>query len=176
MNRNNVERKDEEWMALYLQGEYTAFEALYRNYSPKVRRFLLSKGLSLADAEDVGQAIFLKFHRVRGSYRPNSPVAPWIFTIARSQWIDFLRKKKQEPHAMLELEEETLITHRVDENPTLAGAGLEALSVADQTLLRLKYMEGKTFAEVSRAVGVTEISLRKKFSRLIQKLKKGVIK
>ena len=77
---------------------------------------------------------------------------------------------------MLELEEETLITHRLDENPTLADAGLEALSVADQALLRLKYMEGKTFAEVSRAVGVTEISLRKKFSRLIQKLKKGVIK
>ena len=161
--------EDQTHMSKYLQGDFSAFEWLYRKYRPKVKMFLGTKALSASDIEDLTQAIFFKFHRVRASYRSGTPVAPWIFSIARSQWIDFLRKKSQEPKYMTEFREENYAANiPVSEN----APALESLSPEKRKILQMKYVEGKTFSEISQELQKPEPALRKTVSRLLQKLKK----
>lgn len=160
--------RDLEWMEAYLAGDAEGFEHLYQTYKPKVLAYLKARGLSPQDAEDVTQSVFLKFHRLRHSFQHATPVAAWIFLLSKSQWIDFLRthvKKEQEFN-------EELMSSTISSNLEMPSVATEGISSVDQELLKLKYLEGHTFKEIATRMGVSEPGLRKRFSRLIQGLRK----
>jgi len=73
-----------EEMGRYQQGELAAFEQVYALLAPRLRQYLTSLTFNAALAEDLLQEAFLQIHRVRHTYRPASPVAPWAFAIARN--------------------------------------------------------------------------------------------
>lgn len=160
--------RDLEWMDTYLAGDAEGFERLYQTYKPKVLAYLKVRGLSPQDAEDVTQAVFLKFHRLRHSFQRDTPVAAWIFLLSKSQWIDFLRTHVRREH---EFNEESM-SPATSTNLGAPSVAMDGISSADQELLKLKYLEGHTFKEISKHMGVSEPGLRKRISRLIQGLRK----
>jgi RNA polymerase sigma-70 factor (ECF subfamily) len=86
-----MEESDEDLVASCQQGSLHAFETLVRQYQPRILRFLEKHLGNRQDAEDVTQRTFLQAHRCLGRFRSGSRFAPWLFTIARRQGIDFLR-------------------------------------------------------------------------------------
>lgn len=70
-----------------------AFSALFRNFAPKVKAFLLKSGADESLAEEVMQDVMGTVWRKAEQYDPaRASVATWIFTIARNRKIDLLRK------------------------------------------------------------------------------------
>ena len=84
MEMSNLTSKqtDEELMHLYLSGEILAFEELYKRLSPRVYSYVLKKLESRQDADEIHQAVFLKFHNSRHNYDFKYTVLQWLFVIS----------------------------------------------------------------------------------------------
>ncbi len=70
-------------MARYQAGDGAAFEALYRELAPRLRRELLSLSCDAWRVDDLVQRTFLDIHRARRTYNPRSPLMPWVQAIVR---------------------------------------------------------------------------------------------
>lgn len=71
--------------------------ALYRRYAAHFRKFYLYQGLNAADAEDIIQETFVNIVRHCDSYQGDSPLAAWLWRIARNCMNDHFRRTKARP-------------------------------------------------------------------------------
>ncbi len=80
-------------MVRYQAGDGRAFDEIYRALSPILRRYLISLTRNAVVADDLLQETFLQLHRARHTYRPDRPVRPWAFAIARHAFLMDRRTK-----------------------------------------------------------------------------------
>lgn len=73
-----------------------ALEQLYRAHRRKMLGVLCNKGLSLAEAEDVVQQVFLQVAKKSHTFRAESAVSSWLFQIAHNEMVNLFRAKKSE--------------------------------------------------------------------------------
>ena len=167
---------DERIMVLYQNGDYAAFTELYQRYAKRVYGFIHSKITSLEDSADLTQTVFLKVHHSRSRYSDKYPFVSWVFTITRNILIDHYRKKKDSP---LSLEKEWFLVDpssiKEDENELLTQAktAIETLNREQRGILSLRFDEGLSFDEISQKLGLSPQTVRKRVSRLLQKLREG---
>src|SRR3981081_2791837 len=89
-----VSEGDQELRALmirYQGGSLDAFQEIYAQLAPGVRRYLRHLACGSETADDLLQETFLQIHRSRGSYNPAYAVKPWVFGLARNV---FLMKRR----------------------------------------------------------------------------------
>jgi RNA polymerase sigma-70 factor (ECF subfamily) len=86
-------------MRRYAAGETTAFEHLYGELLPLLRRVCRRLSKRGTDTEDLLQDTFLRFHRYRASYVPGVTAVSWILSIARSAHLDSRRCARRSPVA-----------------------------------------------------------------------------
>ena len=72
-----------------------AFTAIFDAYAPRVKSFMMRKGASAEQAEDLVQETMISVWSKAALYAPErGSVATWVFTIARNLRIDRLRREK----------------------------------------------------------------------------------
>src|SRR5258708_35486846 len=85
-----VSEGDQELRALmirYQGGSLEAFQELYAQVAPGVRRYLLHLAAGSEIADDLLQETFLQMHRSRAAYNPKYAVKPWAFGLARNVFL-----------------------------------------------------------------------------------------
>jgi RNA polymerase sigma factor (sigma-70 family) len=165
-------------MTAYQQGSYPAFEELYMRHAGRVFGYLKNHLFDAVEAEDLMQVTFLRLHSSRAKYDPGFPFLPWLFAICRNGLIDRQRKKK-----VIYASQEILETRAA---PTADMEGEELrntekalseylgqLSMEQKELLRLRFEEGLSFEEISKRMGLSSPTLRKRVSRTIDKLRES---
>jgi RNA polymerase sigma factor (sigma-70 family) len=90
-------------MQRYAQGSVAAFEMLYQRHETALWRFIVRSLHDGAAAEDVMQDTWITVTQQAARYVANAAneaqtaqFRTWLFTLARSRTVDFLRKKKPE--------------------------------------------------------------------------------
>ena len=165
-----------------VDGSQLAFTQLYDGHFNKVYRYIYFRVNSQAEAEDLTQEVFLKALQAIGSYKwRDVPFASWLLRIAHNQVIDYLRKQSKQKKATLEeaaavsVEDPVAVTEQKLEMQELTSA-LKKLPAAQQEVISLRFIAGLPIAEVAKALGKSEgtvkalqfngtISLRKILSR-----------
>lgn len=83
-------------MRAALDGDAAAYRRLLHTLTPVLRsfarRFLTRAGRDGAEAEDVVQETLLALHLKRQTWDPQTPLAPWVWAIARHKALDVLRR------------------------------------------------------------------------------------
>jgi RNA polymerase sigma-70 factor, ECF subfamily len=87
-------------MERYAAGDEDAFDLLYSRHAEKLLGYLLRLCGKRDRAEDLLQTTFEKAHRSRRSHVAGSPVAPWLFAIARNSFYDEERRRCARPEAL----------------------------------------------------------------------------
>src|SRR5271157_1070260 len=82
-------------MARYQEGDSSAAAALVNCLSPQLYRLFLTQFISRRHADDLLQETWLRVHEVRHTYRPGSPVRPWVYAIARNVRVDHYRRARR---------------------------------------------------------------------------------
>ena len=165
---------DEKLMRLYQSGSEPAFKVLYSRHSGKIYGFLKARLKSEEQVRDVFQEVFIKIHRTKDLYKNDLPLLPWIFTITRTTLIDYLRKEKNhQGHAELNLE--VMMAPEMS-SEKLVGAPqlrtlLDQLPAASQEVLKMRYIDEKTFQEIATHLDTSSENVRQMVSRGIKKLK-----
>jgi RNA polymerase sigma factor (sigma-70 family) len=152
----------------WLDGDTRAFRELFELLSPTVLAIARRYGLRDAEAKDVVQQTFLGVHRARADFRRGAAVRPWVVTIARNVVRDYLRRHYVRREDALELDGP--IEPRVEAPeygaPTSevllgwANQALAKLPEAQRRVIELHYLEGKSFADVGKALGCSEGAAR----------------
>ncbi|MDX6652464.1 MAG: hypothetical protein QOJ38_1245 [Solirubrobacterales bacterium] len=146
-----------------------AFTALYRRYFDRIFSYLRLLVNDSHQAEDLTQDVFIKLMEKIPDYRRRSePFRAWLFTVARNQAIDRLRRSNR-----LELDEngagERAQAARSDE-PSLGGFDwisdgdlvlfIERLPLAQRQVLVLRFMLDMTHAEIAAVLGRSAVDVR----------------
>jgi RNA polymerase sigma-70 factor (ECF subfamily) len=87
-------------MERYAAGDEGAFDLLYSRFAPQLSGYLFRLCGKRDRAEDLLQTTFEKAHRSRRSHVTGSPVAPWLFAIARHSFYDEERRRRARPEAL----------------------------------------------------------------------------
>src|SRR6187200_3783476 len=85
---------DNEIISKVLKGEQNAYAELVSRYQNYVFTLILRMIKSREDAEEVAQDVFVKAYRSLADFRGESKFSTWLYTIANTTCITFLRKKK----------------------------------------------------------------------------------
>jgi RNA polymerase sigma-70 factor (ECF subfamily) len=154
-------KTDNELVTLSLH-DSTSYRLLIERYHPKLFRYVVRLArLPKEDAEDILQEVFIKAYVNLNDYDLNLKFSSWIYRIAHNETVSFLRRAAARPKAAyfdpeFEAEEERLkadIDLAAEADLRFrAGQIHEALTKIDpkyQTVLVLKYLEDKSYEEMS---------------------------
>ncbi len=155
-----TERDPSTLMAAYQAGEIAAFEELYRELQPPLRRYLVSLTLNVQHAEDLLQETFLQIHRSRHTYVPPRPVQPWAFGIARHVFLMARRSGARRQRHETETEELPELVAPADfdgfaRRDQLRRAVAELAPGRREPLL-LHHVWGFSFKEIGGLLGIRE--------------------
>ncbi len=159
----------------YQAGDAAATAELVRSISPMLLRFLAGPLQTRALAEDMLQDCWLRIHRARRTYRPGSPVLPWVFAIARHTRIDAYRRRSQidaREYASEDLESAASASVTQPDTTRLDIWRLvRQLPESQQEVVRMLKVTGMSLEEVASATGSTVGSVKQKAHRAYRKLR-----
>ncbi len=156
-------------MSRYQGGSLEAFQGIYAQLAPGVRRYLshLAGGSEFAD--DLLQETFLQMHRSRAAYNPEYPVRPWVFGLARNVFLMGRRAARQlakvyEPREDLPESPVFPEADRLGSHDEIRR-GLANLHPDQAEALLLHHEWGFSFAEIAGMLGITAAAARARASR-----------
>ena len=140
-------------------------EELFAQYYQPVYSYLYSLSRSAALAEDLASEVFLEVVKSIGSFRRESDIKTWLFSIARHKWYRHLRKKRRQADVEL-LTDFLPSTEKTPEEACydrllvqrIYGL-LDAEPERTQSIVRMR-LEGYSFYEIGAAHGISESSAR----------------
>ncbi len=156
-------------MGRYQGGSLEAFQEIYAQLAPGVRRYLshLAGGSGIAD--DLLQETFLQMHRSRAAYNPNYAVKPWVFGLARNVFL-MNRRAARQWAKVHELREELPEFPVLPEADRLGTQDEIRRCIADlppdqAEALLLHHEWGFSFEEIAGMVGISAAAARARASR-----------
>jgi RNA polymerase sigma factor (sigma-70 family) len=159
----------EDLMVRYVEGDAAAFEALYRNLSPKVFGYLLRLTRQRERAEDLVQVTFSKIHRARDSYLCGAPLLPWVLAIARRSFFDERRRAKVRPE---DLSYDGVVPEPKNNEENLGNdvtAALEQamgkIPTAYAEAIQLTKITGLSIEEASEVLGASKTAVKLRVHR-----------
>ncbi|MDF7798810.1 sigma-70 family RNA polymerase sigma factor [Pontiellaceae bacterium B1224] len=149
------ERTDQQLVEACLGGDRAAFETLVRRHQDSVFGLAVGMTRNRDDAADMAQDAFIRAYTKLEQYNPDYSFKSWVLRICANQTKNLFRKRTRRRKA----EESHLIEDAVLEDAEVPDfQGLEeALAKIDPKFsapLRLKYMEGLAYEEVSEILGI----------------------
>jgi RNA polymerase sigma-70 factor, ECF subfamily len=148
--------------AVAMEKDRSAFVMLFNHFAPRVKSLLVRSGLNDESAEEVAQETMLTMWRKASHFDPGrAGVSTWIFTIARNQRIDRLRRERtrsagdvfdasDEPHSPYSGEDIAIAAEREEQLRSALGA----LNKDQATIVRLSFFAEKPHAEIARELGI----------------------
>ncbi|MBU1564193.1 MAG: sigma-70 family RNA polymerase sigma factor [Proteobacteria bacterium] len=149
--------EDREIIAAIKRGEIELFKLLVERYQQSLLGFIHSVTRNRMLTEDVGQAVFLSFFRSLDRYDEtlHTPVAAWLFTVARNLAINALRRERR--YVAVDTLCEELSDHRPGPPDLLIHR--EDRAILAQCLLRVPEPYRTTLMESLRGRSIEEIAV-----------------
>lgn len=166
----------QELMEGYQRADAAATTELVHRLSPMLLRFLAAPLQTRSQAEDMLQDCWLRVHRARASYRPGSPVLPWVFAIARHTRIDAYRRRSQIERRELASDDLEATVAGTSFTPPDGTEGdvwrlVQQLPDSQQEVVRMLKITGMSLEEVAGATGTTVGSVKQKAHRAYRRLR-----
>jgi len=163
------------------KGDTAAFEQLITPYEQLVWRVCWHYIHHTEDARDCAQEAMVKAWRALPRYRQECSLETWLYRIAASCCLDFLRRQKRraaestdalaesgfDPADPAPQPEETIL--RRDEKQQLRNA-MDQLPEDMRTALILSAVEGRKYEEIAQITGVAAGTVKSRINRARQKL------
>jgi RNA polymerase sigma-70 factor (ECF subfamily) len=149
------------------------FDALYREYAPRVHRFVLGLSGDPAIADDVTAETFVRVWATRDRVR-HETVRAFLFTIARNLWLQGIRSRwrqreldgtGEDPRPGPDVE----AMGRIDLQRTLRA--LETLDPIDRAAILMRAQEELSYEEIAQSLEITVAAAKVRVHRARKRLK-----
>lgn len=164
------EAGDRELVRSAQRGDGQAFRRLVEKYQRRVYQLALGMLKDSDDAMDIAQETFVRVHRYLPSFKGDSSFFTWTYRIAMNLCLDAQRRKGRAERVDVEQENEADLEAAMDP-PSHALAGpqrqalneelkgkieeaLQSLSENHRAILLLREMEGLSYEELAKVLGI----------------------
>ena len=181
-------RKDQELIALCLDGDHSAWEALIARYQRLIYSIPVRSRLSADDAADIFQSVCLKLYEKLSTLRDSEKISSWLITITtREVWRVSARNRRESVMAGSENDDEQDGFSQIADTSPIADEQRQALeeqqivrqSVAAlpercRDLLTMLFYEKDelSYADIARRMKMPVPSVGPTRARCLDKLKK----
>lgn len=178
---------DNEIISRVLKGEQNAYAELVNRYQAYVFTLVLRMIKSREDAEEVAQDVFIKAYRSLADFRGESKFSTWLYTIANTTSITFLRKKKLDVHSLdnekvfevADSKDSGFRANLVEQKSrvNMVNEAIALLSPDDAEIITLFYKAEQNLEEISRILrletNTVKVRLHRARTRLKEKMEKN---
>jgi RNA polymerase sigma-70 factor (ECF subfamily) len=161
------------------RGEPSAVREIYETYRERIWTAILFSIGDAQQAQDVLQTVLFKVFRGLGSFRFESSLFTWIYRIARNECGNHRRRR---PVRLVPLD--SILGSRDEVDPNQAADDPDARAdrdrILEQAVMRLpfkmrevvvlKYREGLSYDEISRALGCAPGTVASRLNRALAEL------
>lgn len=167
------------------EGNVITFEMIYDDHFDAILAYVINRVGCVATAEDITSQTFFKALRKLKSFKwTGVPISAWLYRIATNEVNSLLRTRMRRPQTSIE-ESYELPTSRYSPEEELRDAQadlaknrvflmlndvIKELKPLDQTLIVLRFLEHKPFAEIAHIVGKREGAVTMRTHRALKKL------
>ena len=170
---------EEDWTALLIRvrdcQDKAAFAALYRQFAPRVKAFLMKSGAGEALAEEAAQDVMATLWQKAGLYDPTrASVATWVFTIARNRRIDSLRRSRPEPEDLPwgpEPEPDQSEAYEAAEDTRRLGEAIAQLPEKQRALIERAYYGELSHTEIAAETGLPLGTIKSRIRLALERLR-----
>lgn len=166
---------DEELVERIKNGNRESLDILVEAYLPKVYSRVQTL-VPESDAEDVTQEIFLSLMRSIGRFQGGSAFATWFYRIAMNRVADYYRKISIHRRANLSKEQNPRAfdpREWIDSELELKEA-LMNLPGKYREILVLRFLEGLSFGDIAKRLGLTYGATKYRYRRAICIVRKRI--
>lgn len=145
----------------------TNFRTLYQRYSGDVFRFALYLSGNRSDAEDITSETFVRAWTSSARIRADT-VKGYLFTIARNLYLRGLRRSRRDVELQRPIEDtapDPLAMAEQKAQFRAVLARLRELPEVDRSAVLLRAVEGLTYEEIARALGISLAAVKTKIHR-----------
>ena len=142
-------------MQQFVAGDEDAFAHLIHKYQNPLLNFFLRLGVERVRAEDFSQDVFLRLYSYRLKYKPRSTLNPFLFTLVRHIWVDWLRKEGRHKRYVTHVieKEQRSVKGTLDAHLDIQTA-LDQLSEKLRMVVVLNVYQGLKYAEISEVLDI----------------------
>jgi len=164
---------DHELVKLSLQNlDY--FSCLYQRYESALFRYIQRiSGLDGEETNDILQESFIKIWRNLNEFDPGMKLSSWIYRLVHNETVSYLRKKKSygknntveiELYRNILAEEEGASSAKQETEPDIHKI-LDHIPFKYKEILVLKFLENKSYSEISDILKIPEGTVAIRISR-----------
>jgi len=178
---------DNEIISRVLKGEQNAYAELVKRYQAYVFTLVLRMLKTREDAEEVAQDVFIKAYRSLADFRGESKFSTWLYTIANTTSITFLRKKKLDVHSLdnekvfevADSKDSGFRANLVEQKSrvNMVNEAIAMLSPDDAGIITLFYKAEQNLEEIARILrletNTVKVRLHRARARLKEKMEKN---
>jgi len=177
---------DNEIISRVLRGEQNAYAELVTRYQGYVFTLVLRMIKSREDAEEVAQDVFIKAYRSLADFRGESKFSTWLYTIANTTSITFLRKKKLDVHSLdnekvfeaADSKDSGFKANMIEQKSriNMVNEAITMLNPDDAEIITLFYKAEQNLEEIARILTIetntAKVRLHRARARLKEKMEK----
>lgn len=173
---------DQSLIAQTQAGDQQAFEGLVKRYEGKVAATVMGMLGPGAEAEDVGQEVFMRFYKAIGNFRGDAALGTYLTRIAMNQCLNVLKRRKrrhifrrlgrskEEGDPVLEVPDHGLSQEQRDTQAFVQEA-LSELKPEFRSVVVLRLLEGYSTRETAELLSLPEGTVLSRLARGQKKLK-----
>ncbi|MCF1713716.1 sigma-70 family RNA polymerase sigma factor [Flavihumibacter sp. RY-1] len=171
--------QDYQLIALLNGGSEYAFQLLFDRYRGRIYRVGIEYLKSPALAQDVVQDVFMKLWFERENIKNNQPLEGWLFTVARNQIINQLKKvanhwKALQRKAGEEVEEiEPQVFQDLDKSyyQQVFQEVLNELSDTQRQVYQLVRVQRLSYAQAGEQLGISPLTIKTHMGRALRQIR-----
>ncbi|MFT4762161.1 MAG: RNA polymerase sigma-70 factor (ECF subfamily) [Paraglaciecola sp.] len=179
----STEAMESEWEEIQAaQVNPTAFRPLYTRYYESIFRYIYKRTTDESLSADICSQVFMKaMKKIEGYSYQGVPFSAWLFRIASNEVAQHYRSSQKMrvvsvedanlSNMMEEIQEEDAEDHR-----QILLTALEKLKPKDLEVIEMRFFEKRAFAEIARILDITESNAKVRTYRVLERLKKMILK
>ena len=163
---DNDEASDVALMLRVRDGDLEAFETLVTRHQHSVVGTAAKMLGGAADAEDIGQQVFVRVWKHAARYQPSAKFTTWLMTITRNLVFNELRRRRRSQQVSMDADEGDTIRHQfVDEQAAAPSeemldselheaidAAIASLPETQRLAIVLRRYEGMPYEEIAEVL------------------------
>jgi len=163
------------------KGDELAFAQVYEQHRARVYGYMLKKTRSPEDARDLLQTVFLRLWKYRASLSEEFLLEQHLFMIARTVFIDHLRKENKiarlADRAARQYAEHPpyAYTSTVFDLRARIGSALAAMPEIRKKVFVLNRLEGYSYQEVAEQLSISVKSVDNNLTKALRQLRKMML-
>ncbi len=170
---------DQELIERWRTGDERAATSIVERHASALARFALSLGVR-EELDELVQDTFVRAFAALDSFRADSSLRTWLFTIERRLVLDRRRATRRQPE-LVEVMPEDAATgfHALDgmvasETEERVRRALDTLSPMQRDVFTLRVQEGRAYKDIAQILGTTEGAARVHYHNALRAVKERI--